>query len=118
MTPYHFKQAVKIDGQHFKPGIHHVAPEVEAHPHFMRYVECGWVSEASQAEVVAKPESAHDRARRLHEKLMAKPATNHVEKQEVAPEEEADDAAEETPAQKAARTRKANAEKAKAGKGE
>lgn len=113
MTTYRFKQAVKILDHKFKVGIQEVPDEVVSHAHFASYLKCGWILEVSEAQKVAKPETILERSQRLHEALMPKTETPS--------EEESDDSVPEeklTPQQKAARTRKLNADKAKSSKEE
>lgn len=49
---FYFFQSVVIERKHFKLGFQEVSAEVQKHPHFMRYVECGWISDRAPAKGV------------------------------------------------------------------
>lgn len=154
MTHYRFTQSVQIQKSIFGLGIHAVPEEIEAHPHFLKYAEAGWIHEVSPEELVPVKRTEL-RGSDLAEKLRAKNKpkvepkkkspepvrepvqvgivtgttgvdTTETKTIEQVPEGVQGDDEEElgcdaqgedlTPQQRAARTRKANAEKAKAEK--
>lgn len=111
MTKYYFSQSVKIEKKSFKVGVREVPEAIELHPHFLRYVKSGWVSEPTEgqlrtAQVAKQPRDEQSRNAKLFEKLSQRRAIQA----EPVPEEKKE---EESPQQRAARTRKANAEKKK-----
>lgn len=148
MNHFQFFQQVKIKDQVFKVGVHEVAPELQEHPDFLHFAECGWIAEAEPAKVAAQPPAtASEQAAKLAKKIKAKLSKKAAEAEQVRepvqsnsqpetadsqptepnsqhPVEDAEDDGGDleeeklTPQQKAARTRKANAAKKAAEKGE
>lgn len=136
MQKYRFTQQVKVKDKTFSVGIHAVTEQQEGDKDFLHFVRCGWITEAPQEAVVAKPVAVDEHAKRLAERIEkrlagekaklhpetakpGKPPAPPAETWDPTPvptsETEEDDGGEQpeealTPAQKAARTRKANAE--------
>lgn len=75
----HFPGKGKDKGHSFSCGQHEVPEEVQKHPYFLNLVKAGLVFEADKPSE-AKQESVEERAKRLHDKLSAKPqAPKHEE---------------------------------------
>lgn len=107
---YRFTQSLAISRQRFPLGIQEVSAEVEAHPDFLFFVKAGWIQEVDPSELVTKqPRRAEVRGAELAKKIAAKhqPKTEQVR-----------EGVHETPQQKAARTRRENAAKAREEKSE
>jgi hypothetical protein len=115
---YDFNQAVRINFKHkgkpqsqnFIRGRHHVSQEVMDSEDFAHFVNCGWIAEVDTKNVPAPQENFVERSQRLAKKL----AEKHLPAEPVDKDE--DIGVEESPQQKAARTRALN--KAKAEKGD
>lgn len=98
---YKFNQSVHIAGKDFPRGTHEVSEKVELDPHFLKYVGCGFISEAEVVPVVSL-ESPQERNERLLNKLVEKGKARSAKLAEVkepAPSEvsSSDDAEEEKP---------------------
>jgi len=66
---YHFRQAVIINGVRFAPGVREVPEKCENHPHFLKYVDCGWIGDAEQKATEASM-SDQDRSKILLNRLI------------------------------------------------
>ncbi len=134
MRSYEFKQQVKIAGKTFKRGVQEVSEEVEEHADFLSYAKCGWITDAEPKKVAAKAVTDSGLAKKIVERIAAqKEAKKNAPVREQKPEESPkvdfnegivgnvttepvgneDDEPKLTPQQRAAITRKENAEKAK-----
>lgn len=110
-----FVQQVRVGEKVFKVGIHDVEDAIVDHPDFLHFVKCGWISEATPAQVAAQPEPQSALAQKLLEKVNARREELEKKIAEEAkkpqPAEGVHEQVQEkelTPAQKAAATRKAN----------
>lgn len=75
---YLFKHALLIEKHHFSLGVHEVAEIVENHPHFLKYINAGWICDPEGVQEVSKLTHA-ERSERLLEKLMSKkPAATKI----------------------------------------
>lgn len=119
---YEFKRSIRIERSTFLKGTHEVSHAIETHAHFLKYVHSGLIAEAEPPKQKSKGESFADRNKALHERLKAKREQVREPVQDETKNTGADPAPIDPPApadteltsgQKAAATRKANAEKAK-----
>lgn len=78
---YHFNQSLHVAGKDFPRGNHEVPEKCENHPHFLKYVGLGWVTEVAPVEVItAQSQQAKGAALldRLVKKADAKKAKESV----------------------------------------
>jgi hypothetical protein len=116
---YDFKKSVRIEKHTFKRGVNEVPEHIELHPHFETYVQAGWVGVAEKKAPKIN-NTFVERNKKLAEALRARQAAKVApsvpeQKPPVEPsvEPEPEVGTELTPQQRAAITRKANAEAAK-----